>query len=147
MSLFLLIIDNKEKTHKFPSHHGNDSFLSFLFKDVSQTLNMWKIFRVLVFIVQIKDIVQPKTRGVIEGYHSNRFDFLYHRRYFFDTHKGLISQRKLQKNQKLLLVEVGGINSYTVLGVARQAIRRNVRYRHRSCVDTWSYSTNMKKYF
>jgi hypothetical protein len=26
-----------------------------------------------------KDIVQPKIEGCLEGYHSNRFDFLHHR--------------------------------------------------------------------
>ncbi len=38
-----------------------------------------------------------KKEGGIEGYHSNGFDFLHHRRYFLDTHKGLISRSKLQK--------------------------------------------------
>ncbi len=35
--------------------------------------------------------------GGIERYRSNRFDFLYHRRYLLDTRKGLISRCKLQK--------------------------------------------------
>jgi hypothetical protein len=38
-----------------------------------------------------------KKEGGREGYHSNRFDVLHHRRYFLDTRKGPNSRRKLQK--------------------------------------------------
>jgi hypothetical protein len=34
----------------------------------------------------------------------------------------------------------------TVLDVARQLMWRYVKYRHRSCDDTWSSATNVKKY-
>ncbi len=46
----------------------------------------------------LKILSSQKRGGGIEGYQSIRLELLHHRRYFLDTRKGLISQRKLQKN-------------------------------------------------
>jgi hypothetical protein len=43
-------------------------------------------------------------------------------------------------------VRLTGTELIPILDVARQPMWRNVRCRHRSCVDTWIFATIFKKY-
>ncbi len=96
-----------------------------------------------------------KKEGGREGYHLNRFDFLHHRRYFFNTHKGLISRRKLQKtvpafrNINMWSLFWYGFRYQKLRGALRhspQAMWRYSQGRHRICNERQSRATELQKY-
>jgi hypothetical protein len=56
-------------------------------KTAGRTVKMEDSFKIKFILLKI---LSSQKEGGREGYHSNRFDFLHHRRWFFGILKGLI---------------------------------------------------------